>query len=125
MYFTTNDRPSVSSGVNRVVSREKLEAETMALAQDIADGGPEHIDEVSEPLTIVKYDLEISGFGSQSLGHVCLLNLKEQEYPGSEGTKTKGWPTWTTPVLMAEVQQSSDATFRLFDWNRPGPDGPE
>jgi mannose-6-phosphate isomerase len=26
-------------------------------------------------------------------------------------------------VLMAEVQQSSDATFRLFDWNRRGPDG--
>lgn len=24
---------------------------------------------------------------------------------------------------MAEVQQTSDATFRLFDWNRPGPDG--
>ncbi len=26
-------------------------------------------------------------------------------------------------VLMAEVQQSSDATFRLFDWNRVGADG--
>lgn len=26
-------------------------------------------------------------------------------------------------VLLAEVQQSSDATFRLFDWNRLGPDG--
>ena len=26
-------------------------------------------------------------------------------------------------VLIAEVQQSSDATFRLFDWNRPGADG--
>ncbi len=26
-------------------------------------------------------------------------------------------------VLMAEVQQSSDVTFRLFDWNRRGPDG--
>ena len=26
-------------------------------------------------------------------------------------------------VVIAEVQQSSDATFRLFDWNRPGPDG--
>jgi mannose-6-phosphate isomerase len=26
-------------------------------------------------------------------------------------------------VLMAEAQQTSDATFRLFDWNRPGPDG--
>jgi mannose-6-phosphate isomerase len=26
-------------------------------------------------------------------------------------------------VLMAEVQQSSDATFRLYDWNRLGSDG--
>ena len=55
--------------------------------------------DVSEPLTILKYDLEISGFGSQSLGHVCLLNLRDQTYPGSDGTETKGWPTWTTPVM--------------------------
>jgi mannose-6-phosphate isomerase len=26
-------------------------------------------------------------------------------------------------VLAAEIQQSSDTTFRLFDWNRLGPDG--
>ncbi|MFO0952407.1 MAG: type I phosphomannose isomerase catalytic subunit [Isosphaeraceae bacterium] len=26
-------------------------------------------------------------------------------------------------VVMAEVQQNSDVTFRLYDWNRPGPDG--
>lgn len=26
-------------------------------------------------------------------------------------------------VVMAEVQQSSDATFRLYDWNRMGTDG--
>src|SRR5262249_49482861 len=26
-------------------------------------------------------------------------------------------------VLLAEVQQTSDATFRLFDWNRIQPDG--
>ena len=26
-------------------------------------------------------------------------------------------------LLVAEVQQNSDATFRLFDWNRPGLDG--
>jgi hypothetical protein len=31
-------------------------------------------DVVSEPLTVLKYDLEISGFGSAALGHVCLLN---------------------------------------------------
>jgi mannose-6-phosphate isomerase len=26
-------------------------------------------------------------------------------------------------LLIAEIQQSSDTTFRLFDWNRLGPDG--
>jgi hypothetical protein len=56
-------------------------------------------DGVSEPMTLLKYDLEISGFGSAALGHVCLLNLKNQTYPGSKGTKTEGWPSWTVPVL--------------------------
>ena len=56
-------------------------------------------DDVSEPLTLLKYDLEISGFGSAALGHVCLLNLKNQTYPKSRGTKTEGWPSWTVPVL--------------------------
>ena len=54
---------------------------------------------LSKPLAVMKYDLEISGFGSEALGHVCLLNLKDQFYPGSEGTKTKGWPSWTLPVM--------------------------
>lgn len=55
--------------------------------------------EKSEPFTVLKYDVEVSGFGSQAMGHVCLLNLKDQTYPGSEGTKTRGWPTWTTPLM--------------------------
>ncbi len=54
---------------------------------------------LSEPFTILKYDVEVSGFGSQALGHVCLLNLRDQTFPGSEGTKVKGWPTWTTPLM--------------------------
>ncbi len=56
-------------------------------------------DGLSEPRTVIKYDVEVSGFGSQALGHVCLLNLRDQTYPGSDGTATKGWPSWTTPVL--------------------------
>lgn len=62
-------------------------------------------DTISEPLTILKYDLEISGFGSAALGHVCLLNLKNQTYPGSEGTSTKGWPKWTVPVMRWAKEQ--------------------
>lgn len=54
---------------------------------------------LSRPGTLMKYDLEISGFGSESMGHVCLLNLRDQTYPGSDGTKTRGWPKWTLPVM--------------------------
>jgi hypothetical protein len=61
--------------------------------------------DISEPLAILKYDVEVSGFGSQALGHVCLLNLKNQTYPGSDGTKVKGWPTWTVPVLRWTKEQ--------------------
>jgi len=35
------------------------------------------------------------------------LNLREQTYPGSGGTKTKGWPTWTTPVMNWAKQQGA------------------
>ncbi len=61
--------------------------------------------------TLLKYDLEISGFGSESLGHVCLLNLNDQTYPGSAGTKTQGWPTWTTPVMRWAKQQGGYAGY--------------
>jgi hypothetical protein len=88
------------------------------------------VHQLSRPLSVMKYDLEISGFGSESLGHVCLLNLKEQTYPGSDGTKSKGWPTWTTPVMKWAKAQGAvtgyahsasgleidarDASMRLF-----------
>ncbi len=64
-------------------------------------GGPVH--PVSEPLTLLRYDMEVSGFGSAALGHVCLLNLRDLVYPGADGIK--GWPTWTTPALRWTKQQ--------------------
>lgn len=68
-------------------------------------------DAVSEPFTLIKYDVEVSGFGSQRLGHVCLLNLRDQNYPGSDGTATKGWPTWTVPVMQWAKQQGGVAGY--------------
>jgi hypothetical protein len=46
---------------------------------------------LSEPFTVLKYDLEISGFGSAALGHVCLLNLKDQS---SSTAARAGWRSW-------------------------------
>jgi hypothetical protein len=62
---------------------------------------------LSEPFCVLKYDVEVSGFGSQALGHVCLLNLRDQTYPGSGGTKVKGWPTWTTPLMRWAKRQGA------------------
>ncbi len=62
---------------------------------------------LSEPFTVLKYDIEVSGFGSQALGHVCLLNLRDQTYPGSDGTKERGWPTWTTPLMKWAKNQGA------------------
>lgn len=64
-------------------------------------GGSEH--PLSEPMTALRYDMEVSGFGSAALGHICLLNLRELVFPGADGTK--GWPTWTTPALRWTKQQ--------------------
>lgn len=68
------------------------------------EAGPHRL---SEPFTLLKYDVEVSGFGSQALGHVCLLNLRDQTYPGSAGTKVKGWPTWTTPLMRWGKEQGA------------------
>ena len=41
-------------------------------------------DERSEPLTLMKYDIEVSGFGSEALGHVCLLEPEGADLSGRE-----------------------------------------
>ena len=62
---------------------------------------------LTEPFTVLKYDVEVSGFGSQAMGHVCLLNLRDQTYPGSNGSRDKGWPTWTTPLMQWAKEQGA------------------
>ena len=46
--------------------------------------------EVSQYPYLLRYDIEVSGFGSHESGHLCLLRLRNQMYPG--GTSTQHWP---------------------------------
>lgn len=48
-------------------------------------------DKVSLHPYLLRYDVEVSGFGSHQSGHLCLLRLKEQIYPG--GDSKHHWPT--------------------------------
>jgi len=48
-------------------------------------------DKVSQYPYLLRYDIEVSGFGSHQSGHLCLLRLKDEMYPG--GTSMDHWPT--------------------------------
>jgi hypothetical protein len=48
-------------------------------------------DLVSRPPYLLHYDVEVSGFGSHQSGHLVVLRLKEQIYPG--GTSYEHWPS--------------------------------
>lgn len=47
-------------------------------------------DKVSRYPYLLRYDVEVSGFGSHESGHLCLLRLRDQMYPG--GTSKNHWP---------------------------------
>ncbi|HAV63872.1 MAG TPA: hypothetical protein DCY13_16095, partial [Verrucomicrobiales bacterium] len=47
-------------------------------------------DKVSQYPYLLRYDIEVSGFGSHQSGHLCLLRLKDQMYPG--GDSMHHWP---------------------------------
>jgi hypothetical protein len=48
------------------------------------------VDKVSQYPYLLRYDIEVSGFGSHESGHLVLLRLKDQIYPG--GTSKDHWP---------------------------------
>jgi len=54
---------------------------------------------------LLRYDVEVSGFGSHKSGHLCLLKLKEQMYPG--GDSTAHWPTLCLNTLKWAKKQGA------------------
>jgi hypothetical protein len=62
-------------------------------------------DNVSQPPYLLRYDVEVSGFGSHQSGHICLLRLKEQMYPGGESKDH--WPTLGLNTLRWAKKQGA------------------
>jgi hypothetical protein len=69
---------------------------------------------VSTAESLVHYDVEISGFPSSHAGHLVLLGLKEQDYPGA--TRLEEWPTWTLPVLQWARRQGAVTGYAHSGW---------
>lgn len=62
-------------------------------------------DKESQYPFLLRYDVEVSGFGSHKSGHLCLLKLREQMYPG--GDSTAHWPTLCLNTLKWAKKQGA------------------
>ncbi len=71
-------------------------------------------DQLSTNRNIMHNDVEVSGFPSSHAGHIVLLRLKEDDYPGT--TKIEEWPSWTLPVLSWAKSQNSIAGYAHSGW---------
>jgi hypothetical protein len=63
------------------------------------------VDKVSQYPYLLRYDIEVSGFGSHNSGHLCLLRLKDEIYPG--GDSKDHWPTLCLNTLRWAKRQGS------------------
>lgn len=70
--------------------------------------------ELSTPQNLMRYDLEVSGFPSSHTGHLALLNLREQDYPGTK--VIEDWPTWDLPILKWAKAQGATVGFAHSGW---------
>jgi hypothetical protein len=58
---------------------------------------------------LLRYDVEVSGFPSSHCGHVCLLRLREQDYPGTK--LINDWPSWDLPIFKWAKAQGAVVGF--------------
>jgi hypothetical protein len=74
--------------------------------------GKEH--QLSTAENLMRYDVEVSGFPSSHAGHLVLLRLKDQDYPGAKALED--WPTWTLPILKWAKRQGAVVGFAHSGW---------
>ncbi|MFN4258067.1 MAG: CehA/McbA family metallohydrolase [Gemmataceae bacterium] len=69
---------------------------------------------LSTPNHLLRYDVEVSGFPSSHCGHICLLRLREQDYPGTK--LINDWPSWDLPIFKWAKAQGGVVGFAHSGW---------
>ncbi|MCZ6596072.1 MAG: CehA/McbA family metallohydrolase [Planctomycetota bacterium] len=72
------------------------------------------VHELSTDEHVMRYDVEVSGFPSSHCGHLTLLGLTEDDYPGAD--RIEEWPTWDLPVLQWAKRQGAVTGFAHSGW---------
>ena len=63
---------------------------------------------------LMRYDIEVSGFGSHNSGHLDLLRLRDQHYPGTRSTD--GWPSLCLETMRWAKAQGAVVGFAHSGW---------
>ncbi len=63
---------------------------------------------------LLRQDVEVSGFPSSHAGHIVLLRIKEDDYPGTSAIEE--WPSWTVPVLTWAQDQGGAVGYAHSGW---------
>ncbi len=72
------------------------------------------VNALSTPDNLLRYDVEVSGFPSSHCGHICLLRLREQDYPGTK--LIEDWPSWDLPIFKWAKGQGAVVGFAHSGW---------
>src|SRR4029079_16785184 len=80
------------------------------------------VNPLSPPTHLLRYDVEVSGFPSSHCGHICLLRLHEQDYPGTK--LIEDWPSWDLPIFKWAKGQGGVVGFAHSGWGL-APDKPD
>jgi len=67
------------------------------------------VNQLSTPAHLMRYDIEVSGFPSSHNGHLMLLGLRDQNYPGAKDIEE--WPSWNLPILKWARAQGAVAGY--------------
>ncbi len=71
-------------------------------------------DPLSNKNNLIHNDVEVSGFPSSHAGHIVLLRIKEDDYPGT--TRLEQWPSWTLPILSWAKSQGGVTGYAHSGW---------
>lgn len=78
------------------------------------------VSKLSRSNALMRYDVEVSGFPSSHAGHLCLLNLVEDDYPDTQ--RIEDWPSWTIPILKWGQEQGGIVGYSHSGWGLALPD---
>jgi hypothetical protein len=64
--------------------------------------------------SMLRYDVEVSGFPSSHCGHLVLLRLLRDTYPGAKTIDE--WPSWNLPILKWAKAQGAVTGYAHSGW---------